>query len=111
VSNEVFAAEVLPRSVHEIAERITELHDLRGRVRQAEASARARRWYKSSTRPRRRREFHRLRFVMTLSAATIGARHLSKVPLARIPNKLAPINKTCLARPSSGFGLARYIDD
>ena len=58
--NQISAAEALVRSVHEMAERIIELHDLRGRVREAEARARARRWHTSSTRPRRRREFHRL---------------------------------------------------
>jgi hypothetical protein len=38
--SQVFSAEALLRSDHE---RIAELHDLRGRVREAEAKARARR--------------------------------------------------------------------
>ena len=42
-----FSAEALLRSVHEMAERLTELHDLRRQVRKAEARARARRWHKS----------------------------------------------------------------
>ena len=48
-----FSAEALLRTVHELAERITELDDLRRRVRQAEATARARQWHISSTLPRR----------------------------------------------------------
>ena len=36
----IFSAEALLRSDHEMAERIAELHDLRRRVREAEARAR-----------------------------------------------------------------------
>ena len=74
--SQIFSAEALLRSVHEMAERITELHDLRRRVREAEARARARRWHKSSTRPRRRREFHRLQICKDPFGCHIGARRL-----------------------------------
>jgi hypothetical protein len=46
--SQVFSAEALLRSDHEMAERIAELHDLRGRVREAEARARAR-WVRETS--------------------------------------------------------------
>jgi hypothetical protein len=69
MSSESFFAEALLRDVHEMAERIAELHDLRKRVRQAEARARARRWHISSAPPRKGGAFRRT----AVPAAVIGA--------------------------------------
>jgi hypothetical protein len=67
VSNQDFSAEALLRNVHEMVERVTELDELRRRVREAEARARARRCHISSM-PRTRT----LRKT-AIPAAVIGA--------------------------------------
>lgn len=69
-----FSTEALLRSVHEMAERITELHDLRRRVREAEARALA--MAQSSAHLEEGRDLITGKFVKTFSAATIGARRL-----------------------------------